>query len=218
MTGPDEHLRELAAESLAGGDPTGWFERLYVEADGGTAVVPWDQEAAHWAVAGWADERDGRGRGAVVVGCALGRDAEHLAKLGFDTVAFDIAETAVRSARERHAGSPVRYEVADLLELPAAWLGSFDLVVESLTVQALPVELREAAIAGVRSLVAPGGTLLVIAYGQHDRPEPGPPWPLSRAEVESFAEDGLRVVRIEQLPIEDSDGWWWRAEFSRPMP
>src|SRR2546423_15065355 len=40
MTDPDEHLYRLAAESLAAGDPTGWFQRLY--ADAGSAV-PWDR-------------------------------------------------------------------------------------------------------------------------------------------------------------------------------
>jgi hypothetical protein len=39
------------------------------------------------------------------------------------------------------------------------------LVVESLTVQSLPRQLRAAAIARVREVVAPGGTLLVIAAG-----------------------------------------------------
>jgi hypothetical protein len=31
--------RHLAASSVAGGDDTGWFEKLYAEGDAGTAVV-----------------------------------------------------------------------------------------------------------------------------------------------------------------------------------
>jgi hypothetical protein len=46
-----------------------------------------------------------------------------------------------------------------LLDPPAGWRGGFDLVLESLTVQSLPRQLRPAAIARVRELVAPGGTL-----------------------------------------------------------
>jgi 2-polyprenyl-3-methyl-5-hydroxy-6-metoxy-1,4-benzoquinol methylase len=49
------------------------------------------------------------------VGCGLGADAEYLASLGFDTVGFDISETAIRLARERFPGSAVRYVSADLL-------------------------------------------------------------------------------------------------------
>jgi 2-polyprenyl-3-methyl-5-hydroxy-6-metoxy-1,4-benzoquinol methylase len=87
---------------------------------------------------------DGRaGRSAVVVGCGFGRGAEHLAGLGFRTVAFDISPTAVRAARARHPDSPVRYQTADLLDPPTGWRPGFDLVLESMTVQALPVELRE---------------------------------------------------------------------------
>jgi hypothetical protein len=38
MRTPDRRrLRQLAAEYLAEGDPTGWFERLYEEAEEGKA-------------------------------------------------------------------------------------------------------------------------------------------------------------------------------------
>src|SRR4051812_14441882 len=35
------YSRRLAAESIAAGDPTGWFERLYAAAERGQATVPW---------------------------------------------------------------------------------------------------------------------------------------------------------------------------------
>src|SRR6266498_4689307 len=38
---PYEHARRLAADSLARGDPVGWFEHLYAQAGAGEAVVPW---------------------------------------------------------------------------------------------------------------------------------------------------------------------------------
>jgi hypothetical protein len=41
----------------------------------------------------------------------------------------------------------------------------------------------------------------------------GGPWPLTRAEVESFACDDLEVVSLEDLP--DPDARRWRAEFRR---
>lgn len=67
---------------------------------------------------------------ALVVGCGLGADAEYIARLGFDTVAFDVAETAIRLARERFPESTVDYVVRDLLDPPAEWLRAFDLVAE----------------------------------------------------------------------------------------
>lgn len=209
MSDPDAYTRELAAASLAEDDPSGWFERLYTEASRGAAVVPWDRGSPHQLLVDWVERErvDGRGRRAVVVGCGLGQDAELMARLGFDTVAFDVAETGVRTARERFPDSPVAYVVADLLTLPDGWRGAFDLVVESLTVQALPPELHAEATTAVTSLVGPGGTLLVIS-GRAGQDQPGPPWPLRREEIEAFG-DGLRTVRIEEV-----DGRW-RAEFRR---
>lgn len=206
----DAHTRRLAAEA---GGPTDWFERLYVEAEQGTAIVPWDLGAPHALLVKWAGQRDitGAGRRALVVGCGLGRDSEFLAGLGFATTAFDVSETAIRTIRRRFPDSTVDYLVADLLKPPAEWYCAFDLVVESMTVQALPVSLRQEAIAAVGPFVTAGGTLLVIADArdENDPPAEGPPWPLTRPELDSFATAGLLPVEVLGL-----DGRW-RAEFIR---
>ncbi len=223
MTGPDpaEPARRLAAESLASDDATGWFERLYAAAADGEAAVPWASGAPHRLLVEWARARgiDGRGRSALVVGCGLGDDAEYAAELGFDTVAFDVSPTAVRSARERFPDSAVRYLAADLLDPPAAWEERFDLVVEILTVQSLPDPPRRDAIARVGRMVAPEGTLIVIATARDEQQGPvaGPPWPLTRAEVEAFAAGGVAVVRVEDVRDAGPPGSRrWRAEFRRP--
>ncbi|MFF4809578.1 class I SAM-dependent methyltransferase [Micromonospora chersina] len=208
----------MSSRTATGDEPGDRFERLYAEAERGAAVVPWDRDSPHSLLAEWAerDRPDGAGRRALVVGCGFGRDAEHLARLGFATVAFDISPTAVRTARRRHAGSPVRYETADLLDPPAAWLDGFDLVLESMNVQALPAGIRERAIPAVGRLVAPGGTLLVIAAGRRDDEEvEGPPWPLTRAELDAFAAGSLTPARTEEIVAPDG-GLRWRAEFRRP--
>lgn len=169
----------------------------------------------------WAENRgvDGRGRRALVIGCGLGQDAEYVAGLGFDAVAFDIAPTAIRVARDRFRWSPVDYLVADLLAPPAEWHQAFDLVVESRTVQALPEPQRAMAIANVGPMVRPEGTLIVLArVGDTSTPaDQGPPWPLTRREIESFGRGGLTPVRIEDLPDPDDPSVRrWRAEFHRP--
>lgn len=130
----------------------------------------------------------------------------------FATTGFDIAATAVRLARERHPDSTVDYRVADLLDLPGAWRGAFDLVVEIFTVQALPDPPRAEGMAAIRSLVAPGGTLLAIAfrYVDGDDPDVGPPFSLTRSTMDALAGDELTVVRAEEL-----DGPRWRVEYSR---
>ena len=193
-----------------------WFERLYRAAEGGGEPVPWDRGAPHYLLEEWAADRglDGAGRRALVVGCGMGRDSEYLGGLGFATVAFDFSATAINAVKRRFPGSPVEYQVADLLDPPPDWDEAFDLVVESLTVQSLPRELRTAAIARVRGFVAPGGSLLVIAAVRDDGPDrPDGPWPLTREEVESFAGDGLELIELGDF--RDADAHRWRAEFRR---
>jgi SAM-dependent methyltransferase len=234
-TDPDELVHQLAAESIARDDPTGWFERLYVASTADASVVPWDRGAPNPRLVEWVTRENPTGPGrALVVGAGLGADAEYLAGLGYETTAFDVSETAVRIARERNPGSPVRYVVADLLDprfdqsgsaaSDAAqrpgpvvpWREAFDLVVEIYTVQSLPESEHPRAIAAVAGLVAPGGRLLVVAMGRFadDRVDEGPPWPLTDAEIASFTDHGLTPVRIEDIPDPAARmGRRWRAEY-----
>lgn len=223
MTGPDadEAVRRLAAQSLAHDDPTGWFERLYADAEVGEAVVPWDRGAPQALVARWAQEGDLRGEGerALVVGCGLGRDAEFIARLGFATVAFDVSPTAVRTARDRFPDSSVEYVVADLLDPPDDWAEAFGLVVESMTVQSLPDPPRLDAIVNVGRMVAPRGRLLVVAAAQITvgGTDAGPPWPLTRKEVDAFAASGLETREVQEVvDAQDPAVRRWLAEFRRP--
>lgn len=216
--------RQLAAASATGGDETGWFEQLYAEGEAGTAIVPWVLGEPNESLVEWAagldgiSRLDGRGKSALVVGCGTGDDAEFLAGLGFAVTGFDIAPTAIAAARRRHPDSTVRYEVADLLNLPAEWSGAFDLVVEIYTVQPLYGEVRARALAALPGPVAPGGTLLVIGWAtDDDDPERDPammPWPLTRAELDAAA-GPLRARRIEQFMGHVPALPRWRAEFVR---
>jgi SAM-dependent methyltransferase len=214
----EAETRRIAA-SASDGEPTAWFEQLYASARSGHAVIPWDRGGPHPLLAEWTEEHavDGSGQSAVVVGCGLGADAEHLAGLGFETTAFDVSPTGVATATERHPHSQVTYTVADLFALPADWHGAFDLVFESLTVQSMPVSVHARAIAAVRSLVAPGGTLLVVSARRDEADEvDGPPWPLTRSEIESFSSGDVRARQTEELVDQvDPSIRRWRAELHR---
>ncbi|GII30360.1 class I SAM-dependent methyltransferase [Planotetraspora mira] len=221
MTSPTNdtraYARRLAAQYVERGDPTGWFEPLYAAADRGETVVPWADREPNPHLVTWAESRalSGAGRTALVVGCGLGDDAEYLAGMGFEVTAFDVAPSAIEGARGRFPGSPVHYVAADLLATPDEWRAGFDLVVEIYTLQVLTGEARERAIARVSSLVAPGGTLLVIARARLDgEPTGAMPWPLTRDEIESFAGHGLDPAGIADFyDDEDPPTRRWRAEF-----
>jgi SAM-dependent methyltransferase len=218
----EQEERRLASRSLAAGDSTGWFDELYAAGVAGRVHIPWSRTDPHPLLTDWISARqlNGAGHHAIVVGCGLGADAEHVAALGFDTTAFDVSPTAIQLARRRHPVSSVRYVAADLLDPPADWLRAFDLVVEIITVQALPDPPRRQAIINVGRLVATAGTLLVIAWRHgNDRPPPPPPWPLRREEIDAFATDGLTPERVEALTVPGESGELrWRAQFRRDRP
>ena len=217
--------RQLAAQAAASGDSAGWFETLYAEAGAGSAVVPWDDGRPNPHLTKWATtaaERGviGTGRRALVVGCGVCDDPGFLASRGCQVTAFDVSPTAVAEARCRFPGSPVSYQVADLLAPPRGWLGAFDLVAEIYTVQALYGQARAAAIQALPGLVAPGGTMLVIARATDEQdPVRDPammPWPLTRRELEAMAGQTLSAHSIEKfLDDEDPPKLRWRAEFTR---
>ena len=202
-------------------DATAWFEPLYAAANRGERTVPWDRGEPHWSLVHWARNRrpSGTGKRAVVVGCGTGDDAEFIASLGFDTTAFDISASAIEAAQTRYPDAAVTWRVADLLALPEEFVGAFDLVIENMTVQALPRALRRQATAGVARLVAPGGTLVVLAIAGDPGNVPleeSPPWPLTPDDVHAFANHGLETVSLERIPVPDNPPMTrWIAEFSR---
>jgi SAM-dependent methyltransferase len=215
-----KRARELAAEYLGKGDPTGWFELLYKEAEQGQNVVPWADRGANpglldfWGV----NPQPTQEKKALVIACGLGDDAVQLAAWGFDTTAFDISETAIRMARQRFPESKVTYAVADLFHPPSEWEQKFDFVFEANTVQALPLTLRAQAIQKITSFVRPGGKLLTLVRGREENEPLGDlPWPLTRAEMNEFVRAGLTENSFEEyFDKEDPPARRFRCLYTRP--
>ncbi len=209
----------MAGQAVARGDATGWFEPLYAESQRDGTPISWlDMEPNPYLVE-WLARRPAPPAGrALVVGCGYGDDAELLAERGLIVTAFDIAPSAVRRCRERFPSSSVDYAVADALEPPAEWSAAFDFVFEAYTVQVLFGEARRRCANQIGGMVAPGGTLLVVARSRrnHD-PEGQMPWPLTRAELDEFAPAGLNLAGLQEI-LEPGDPPVPRfvAEFHRP--
>jgi SAM-dependent methyltransferase len=217
----EEEEERLLRRAMATGDVTGWFDDLYAAGASGRIQLPWSRTEPHPLLVAWATERriDGGGLTSIVVGCALGADAEYLANLGFSTTGFDVALTAIDLARRRHPDTRVNYLTADILDPPSEWRHAFDLVVEIITVQALPPSHHPRAIANIGRLVAAGGTLLVISAIDGGRPRErlSEPDPLSRTGIASFAADGLVERTIEHRAVPgQAEQRRWLAEFTRP--
>ncbi len=196
---PRARARELAAEFLANGDPTGWFEQLYREAAEGTSVVPWaDLRPNPNLLEFWQGRQiPTAGKTALTIGCGLGDDAEQLAAWGFETTAFDISPSAIRVCNQRIPGRVI-VTVAGIWNLLMDGTGCFDFVLdfvlESCTLPVLPRH----ALLNAASLVKEGGLLLLIARGRdEDDPTGEMPWPLTRRELEE--ESTLRALSFEDF-------------------
>lgn len=196
---------DLRARFEQAGNAIGWFEACYEQADGEAGLVPWAHEIARpefieWLEALPATRRQGR---ALDVGCGLGDNAARLAAAGFSVTAFDVSRTAIEWASKRFPDQEINWQVADVTEPPEKFSGSFDLVHETYTLQALRPPFREAAIRSLPRFVRPGGTLLIIGRGRHiDEPENPPPWPLLRDELSPVEEAGLKLVRFDDFHSE----------------
>lgn len=190
----------------AAADRGKFFDAVYDMAGGDAAGVPWADLAPKPQLADWLRHNPGEGRSAIDIACGLGDNAEALAAAGYETTAFDLAETAIEWARKRFPESPVDYRLADMLNPPEGWAGGFDLVNECYTIQSVPPAMRETMTRGVAALVKPGGTLLVYARMRpEDSVAEGPPWPLTPSESRRFAELGLTLVSEETFDIVRAD-------------
>ncbi|MFN6486457.1 MULTISPECIES: class I SAM-dependent methyltransferase [unclassified Nostoc] len=216
-------VKQLATEALEKSEPSSWFEILYDKAKGDTAQIPWAKLAPHPYLQDWLTNHEPfiSQQKALVIGCGLGDDAEALANLGFEVTAFDISPTAIAWCQQRFPDSTVNYVVADLLAIPSQWHQAFDFVFECRNIQALPLNVRSSVISSVTSLIALGGTLLLITRVRDTEVEPsGPPWPLSNSELAQF--ENLGLSQIEQLVFLESAGQidvkQMRIEYQRHNP
>ncbi|MBP0450378.1 methyltransferase domain-containing protein [Kitasatospora sp. RG8] len=99
------------------------------------------------------------------LGSGPGRNAVHLASLGFEVDAVDLSPTAVAWARERaaEAGADVRFHCGNIfdVELPHR---QYDLVYDSGCLHHLPPHRRISYLALLDRVLAPGGLLVVNAF------------------------------------------------------
>jgi len=196
-----------------------WFEAVYALAKGDPARVPWANLAPHPLTKAWVMDhaRELSGLRVLDVGCGLGDNAECFAEAGARITAFDLVGEAIAWAQQRFPESKVAYQQADLFALPDAWRQGFDLIHECYTLQALTTELIPKALSALKSAMAPGGRLLVIARARGEADEiKGPPWPLPPSVFDKAKRQGLAALSIEDIPaVAGGTSRHWRALFRR---
>ena len=116
------------------------------------------------------------------VGCGDGFLAARLSQWVPHVVAVDVDEPVLRRARQRFPDAPVTWRHGDVLAL-ADELGEFDAVVPNAMLH--HVADTRAALACLRGLVRPGGTLAVVTFAR-----PGwrhLPWALATLVIRGVA-------------------------------
>ncbi|MGW6919316.1 class I SAM-dependent methyltransferase [Kitasatospora sp. NPDC054939] len=137
-----------------GGD---WWDGFYADRE---RAVPFFVDRPDENLADWLDRgliRPGR---ALDLGCGPGRNAVHLARLGFRVDAVDLSATAIAWGRERAAAAGVRVDFhhGNAFELAGTVLtGGYDLVYDSGCFHHLPPHRRVSHLALLDGLLAPGG-------------------------------------------------------------
>jgi SAM-dependent methyltransferase len=102
---------------------------------------------------------------ALDLGCGRGQYTPELARRGWQAVGVDSVPAAVEAARSADPDGAT-YAVADVTELPAASLGSFDFFLDVGCFQGLSEEQRLAMGRGVTAAANSGATLLMLAFGR----------------------------------------------------
>ncbi|MEU0564032.1 class I SAM-dependent methyltransferase [Nonomuraea sp. NPDC005983] len=102
---------------------------------------------------------------ALDLGCGPGRNAIHLASLGFEVDAVDLSPTAVAWAEERarEAGADVRFHCGDAFTADLQ-PGRYDLVYDSGCLHHLPPHRRVSYLNLLDRLLAPGGHLALTCF------------------------------------------------------
>ncbi|MEU2156209.1 class I SAM-dependent methyltransferase [Streptomyces sp. NPDC019396] len=104
---------------------------------------------------------------ALDLGCGPGRNAIHLASLGFQVDAIDLSSTAIAWAgeRARAAGADVRFRRGSAFELTGTgWGGPYDLVYDSGCFHHLAPHRRVSYLSLLDDVLAPGGRFALTCF------------------------------------------------------
>ncbi|MET8683068.1 class I SAM-dependent methyltransferase [Streptomyces sp. NPDC004732] len=122
---------------------------------------------------------------ALDLGCGPGRNALHLAALGYEVDAVDLSRAALDWAadRAREAGAGIRFHHGDAFALTETELtGPYDLIHDSGCFHHLPPHRRVSYLALVDRVLAPGGHLALTAFAAGEEGEAGMGSELSDAD------------------------------------
>ncbi|KAF7433264.1 hypothetical protein PC9H_005214 [Pleurotus ostreatus] len=167
-------------QSLVNNDPHSWEDAWKAK------ITPWDlgegQPPLRDILTSGEIEFPRSGR-ALVPGCGRGYDAACIASsLGHDTLAIDIAATAVQEGKDYLASLPplpagkVSYLQGDFFNFQVSDEERFDLIYDFTFFVAIPPTRRNEWGRQMRTLIKPGGYLITLIYPIDPHTPTGPPY------------------------------------------
>jgi SAM-dependent methyltransferase len=174
-----------------------FWEQLYAGGNDG-----WEIGTPAPALEAWLDAGGGFPAGGAegpariaVPGCGRGHDCRLLARRGYRPWGFDFAEAAVTEARQLafREGVSVIVERRDVFALGTDYRGFFDGVWEYTCFCAIDPARRDEYVRVIHTILRPGGRLLACFYPLREGTD-GPPFPVSRPEIERLLAPHLRIL------------------------
>ena len=160
---------------------TDW-EQAYREGE-----TPWEKGRAHPALLDFLEANGPLAGEIFVPGCGFGHDVRALSGKENRVLGIDLAPFAMARAKSFPTAWREEYLLADLFALPAAeWNNHFDIIFEHTCFCAIDPALRSRYVETVVRLLKPSGKLIAIFFLNPDHDEDGPPFGVSRAELEEL--------------------------------
>ena len=182
-------------------------------------ITPWER-AGKFAQASFqalldreeADRSRPLGR-ALDIGCGRGLHTHELAQRGWEAVGIDNIPRAIDAAT-RTGSSGATFVVADVTDLAAADLGTFDFFLDVGCFHGLDASQRRAEAEGIRAMAKDGSTVLVLGFQPAGLPFV--PRGVTRADVEA-AFTGWDLVSVDAAdtsgmpkPLKKTQPQWYR--------
>ena len=138
----------------------------------------------------------------LVIGCGKGHDAALFAEYGHHVTAIDFAPEAITDATSRYGALPfaqrLRFQEADLFDLPTTMYQHFDTVIEHACFCAISPKDRQKYVNAVSQCLKPGG-LLVGIFWVHDQ-WGGPPYSTNPDELKTLFSPQFDLAYLKPTP------------------
>jgi SAM-dependent methyltransferase len=171
----------------------GSFETMY------SGKAPWDIGKPQKPMVDVADRITGS---VLDAGCGTGDTAIFLAERGCTVTGIDFLEVPIKRAREKAAGQGLKitFLVKDAVTL-ANWSERFDNVIDSGLFHVFSDEDRKKYVAGLTTVLKPGGRLFLLCFSDQ---EPGTQGPrrISRKELEDTFAGNWQIESLEPTRFE----------------